>query len=89
MDLQGNAQDQASGASSISRMSSPRIASFGPFRLRMAERILESGGHSVKIGSRALDILMALVDHAPKLVSNRELIALSVLLVLGCLVPYL
>jgi len=56
-------------------MSSPRIASFGAFRLRMAERILESGGHSVKIGSRALDILMALVDHAPKLVSKRELIA--------------
>jgi predicted ATPase/DNA-binding winged helix-turn-helix (wHTH) protein len=56
-------------------MSSPRIASFGPFRLRMAERILESGGHSLKIGSRALDILMALVDHAPKLVSKRELIA--------------
>jgi len=56
-------------------MSSPRIATLGPFRLRMAERILESGSHSVKIGGRALDILIALVDHAPKLVGKRELIA--------------
>ena len=75
MNLQGNAQDTPIGASSNTRMSSPRIASFGPFRLRMAERILESGGHSIKIGSRALDILIALVDHAPKLVGKRELIA--------------
>jgi DNA-binding winged helix-turn-helix (wHTH) protein len=75
MNVRCNAGAPTSGASSGDSISSQRIASFGPFRLRMAERILENGGNSVKIGSRALDILMTLVDHAPKLVTKRELIA--------------
>src|SRR6266404_5208568 len=50
-----------------------RIASFGPFRLHITERFLEKHQQPVKIGSRALDILIALVESAPELVPKREL----------------
>ena len=50
-----------------------KIASFGPFRLHVTERQLESDGNSLKIGSRALDILTMLLEHAPDVVSKRDL----------------
>ncbi len=50
------------------------IASFGPFHLHVTERLLEKNGTPVKIGSRALDILIALVEHAPEVVSKGDLI---------------
>ena len=37
---------------------------FGPFRLLPAQQILLDGGAPVRIGSRALEILTALVEHA-------------------------
>ena len=40
------------------------IASFGPFRLSVSERLLARGGEPVGIGGRALDILIVLVEHA-------------------------
>ena len=51
-----------------------KIASFGPFRLHATERVLEKNGTALKIGSRALDILIALLEHAPEVVSKRDLI---------------
>ena len=51
-----------------------KIASFGSFRLHATERLLEKNGTSLKIGSRALDILITLLEHAPEVVSKRELI---------------
>ena len=51
------------------------IIAFGPFQLRAAERLLEKDGVPLKLGSRALDILIALVDRAPGIVSKRELLA--------------
>jgi predicted ATPase/DNA-binding winged helix-turn-helix (wHTH) protein len=53
----------------------PRVAAFGPFRLRATERVLEKDGIALKIGSRALDILVALVERAPDVVIKRELIS--------------
>ena len=50
-----------------------KIASFGPFRLHATERLLEKNGTALKIGSRALDILITLLEHAPEVVSNRDL----------------
>jgi predicted ATPase/DNA-binding winged helix-turn-helix (wHTH) protein len=50
-------------------------ATFGPFRLRAPERILEKDGVPLKIGSRALDLLVTLVEHAPQVVTKRELMA--------------
>jgi predicted ATPase/DNA-binding winged helix-turn-helix (wHTH) protein len=48
---------------------------FGPFRLSAAERVLEKSGDPVQLGSRALDILIALVERPAEVVSKRELIA--------------
>jgi signal transduction histidine kinase len=51
------------------------VIAFGHFRLRAAQRLLEKDGVRLKLGSRALDILIALVDRAPHVVSKRELLA--------------
>jgi predicted ATPase/DNA-binding winged helix-turn-helix (wHTH) protein len=51
-----------------------RVASFGPFRLHATERLLEKNGTRLKIGSRALDILITLLERSPEVVSKRELI---------------
>lgn len=48
---------------------------FGPYRLFAAERRLEKDGAVVPVGSRALDILIALVERAGDVVGNRELMA--------------
>jgi predicted ATPase/DNA-binding winged helix-turn-helix (wHTH) protein len=66
-------QDEAH-TSAISA-SSPRggVSSFGPFRLHVTERLLEKNGVPVKIGSRALDILITLLEQAPEVVSQHDL----------------
>ena len=51
-----------------------KIASFGPYRLHARERLLEKEGKRLRIGSRALDILLTLLEHAPEVVSKRDLI---------------
>ena len=49
--------------------------SFGPFRLVAAQRLLLEGDKPVRLGSRAFDILTALVERAGEIVSKEELIA--------------
>src|SRR6266850_7298814 len=51
------------------------VICFGPFRLPTAERLLEKNGVRVRLGSRALDILIALVEHPAKIVTKKELFA--------------
>jgi predicted ATPase/DNA-binding winged helix-turn-helix (wHTH) protein len=51
------------------------FASFGPFRLFMAERLLEKAGEPLELGSRALDILITLVERAGEVVTHKELIS--------------
>jgi predicted ATPase/DNA-binding winged helix-turn-helix (wHTH) protein len=48
---------------------------FGPFKLYVAQRILTREGIPLHLGSRALDILITLVEHAGKVVSKNELMA--------------
>jgi predicted ATPase/DNA-binding winged helix-turn-helix (wHTH) protein len=48
---------------------------FGSFRLSVTERLLEKGGEPVQLGSRALDILIALVERPAEVVSKKELIS--------------
>ena len=50
-------------------------AAFGPFRLFAGERLLERGGIPIALGSRALDILILLVERAGDVVSKEELIS--------------
>jgi len=54
---------------------SPDLICFGPFRLSVTERILERGGVRVRLGSRALDILIALVERPAEIVTKKELFA--------------
>src|SRR5882724_2740110 len=49
--------------------------SFGPFRLHTAQRLLLEGDKPVRLGSRAFDILAALVERAGEVVSKEKLIA--------------
>jgi predicted ATPase/DNA-binding winged helix-turn-helix (wHTH) protein len=51
------------------------IASFGPFRLFPAARKVERNGIPFPLSSRALDILIVLVEHAGEIVGHRELIS--------------
>jgi predicted ATPase/DNA-binding winged helix-turn-helix (wHTH) protein len=50
-----------------------RTFSFGPFHLLPTQRLLLEGGNPVHLGSRALDILIALVERRGELVSKEEL----------------
>jgi DNA-binding winged helix-turn-helix (wHTH) protein len=54
---------------------SAECVSFGPFQLLPKARVLYRGGVPVALGSRALDILIALVEEAGQVVSQRKLIA--------------
>src|ERR1700755_332722 len=49
--------------------------SFGPFRFIAAQRLLLEGDKPVRLGSRAFDILTALVERAGEVVGKEELIA--------------
>jgi len=51
------------------------IACFGPFRLSPAKREIERNGVPLALGDRALDILIALVEHPGEIVSHRDLTA--------------
>jgi predicted ATPase len=52
-----------------------RAISFGPFRLLAAQRLLLEGDNPVRLGSRAFDILAALVERPGEVVGKKELIA--------------
>ncbi len=52
-----------------------RAISFGPYRLLAAQRLVLEGDKPVRLGSRAFDILAALVERAGEVVSKEELIA--------------
>jgi predicted ATPase/DNA-binding winged helix-turn-helix (wHTH) protein len=49
--------------------------SFGPFRLFPGERRLERAGAVLRLGSRALDILIVLIQHAGEVVDRRILMS--------------
>ena len=48
---------------------------FGPFRLIRAQGILLEGDRPARLGSRAMEILLALVERAGETVSKQELLA--------------
>jgi len=57
------------------RFAAKRAISFGPFRLVPRQRLLLEGDKPVHLGSRALDILTALVEHPGEVVGKDELMA--------------
>jgi DNA-binding winged helix-turn-helix (wHTH) protein len=64
----------AKSAHWISDPSATSIA-FGPFRLFPIQRLLTENGEPVRIGSRAFDILLTLLERPGELVTKEELIA--------------
>ena len=56
-------------------VASERAISFGPFRLVPTQRLLLEDDNPVRVGSRALDILTALVERPGELVGKEELMA--------------
>jgi hypothetical protein len=56
-------------------VASERAISFGPFRLVPTQRLLLEDDNPVRVGSRALDILAALVERPGELVAKHELMA--------------
>jgi len=50
------------------------IISFGPYSLMPARRLLLRDGETVEVGSRALDVLIALAEVAGDVVGQRELL---------------
>lgn len=50
---------------------------FGPFRLSTSKRVLFEGDHIVRLGSKAIEILIALVEQAGELVGKRELVEIA------------
>ncbi len=48
--------------------------SFGPFRLSPTRRVLARDGKPVRLGSRALDLLIALVENGKDLISKEDLL---------------
>jgi predicted ATPase/DNA-binding winged helix-turn-helix (wHTH) protein len=59
----------------LAASSGKRAVSFGPYQLLPARRLLLEGDKPVRLGSRALDILVALVEHPGEVVGKDELMA--------------
>ena len=51
-----------------------QVICFGPYRLLTARRLLLDGDKPVRLGSRAFDILAALVERSGEVVGKEELI---------------
>ena len=51
------------------------VVSFGPFRLYRRQRLLKRDGEPVRLGGRAFDVLVALIDNAGEVVGHKELFA--------------
>lgn len=55
------------------REPSQESLSFGPFRVHRRRRLLLEGDKEVRLGSRAFDLLIALLDHGGEVVSREQL----------------
>ncbi|SMQ30402.1 Predicted ATPase [Pseudomonas helmanticensis] len=53
---------------------SPHAITFDQFQLLPSQRLLLRNGVQVELGSRALDVLIALIAHAGEVVTNRDLV---------------
>src|ERR1700726_381807 len=51
------------------------VLSFGPFSLRVAERLLKRADEPIPLGGRVLDVLIALTERAGEVVPRKELIS--------------
>ncbi|MBN3968763.1 MULTISPECIES: winged helix-turn-helix domain-containing protein [Pseudomonas] len=52
----------------------PHVLTFGQFQLFPSQRLLLKNGEHIELGSRALDVLIALVAHAGEVITTRDLV---------------
>src|SRR5258705_5466361 len=74
-DAGADAGNQHPSAEPVRINGGPACFSFGPFHLIPAQRLLLEAEKPLRLGSRALDILIALVERRGELVSKEELMA--------------
>ena len=73
--LQGEMHTKAGEVTEPEDRSFMRTILFGPFRLLPTQRHLLAGDRSVRLGSRAMDILIILVEQPGRVINRDELIA--------------
>ena len=54
-----------------------QVLEFGPFQLIRSQKVLLEDGRRVRLGSRALGILLALIERAGEVVGKNELTAIA------------
>ena len=74
-DASADAGNRRPSAEPVRVNGGPACFSFGPFQLIPTQRLLLDGEKPLRLGSRALDILIALVERRGELVSKEELMA--------------
>jgi predicted ATPase/DNA-binding winged helix-turn-helix (wHTH) protein len=55
-------------------MQRSHVITFGQFQLYPSKRLLLRNGQHVELGSRALDVLIALISHAGEVITTRDLV---------------
>lgn len=56
-------------------LSPEQAVQFGPYRIYPGQRLILEGGQPLRLGRRAMDILLILLEHAGNVVSKQQLIA--------------
>ena len=56
-------------------LASDQAVHFGPYRIHPQQRLVLESGRPLRLGKRAVDILLILLEHAGNVVSKQELIA--------------
>ena len=59
----------------VSQQTDEQVIRFGPFELHRSRRMLREGGNPVRLGSRAFEILTALIERPGEVVTKQELVA--------------
>jgi DNA-binding winged helix-turn-helix (wHTH) protein len=74
MDLRQYSPTEEEFAAAGGGMGAGWVISFGPFRVSRPRRLVERSGEVVRLGSRAFDVLVYLLEHAGHVVSHRALL---------------
>jgi DNA-binding winged helix-turn-helix (wHTH) protein len=74
MDLQQYSPTEEEVAAADVGVGTSGITSFGPYHVNRARRLVERNGEVVRLGSRAFDVLVCLLEHAGQVVNHRALL---------------
>ena len=75
LDVRRAVQSPDTASTSVAKRIGPTEVSFGPFCLLPTQLLLREGDKPVPLGSRALEILIALLERRGELVTKQDLMA--------------